>query len=127
MEHDRESGQTAADFLKDVKAELGLRAGFELVCAVAGADGDRKAVASGAGDELLDVLGTGVGAVFGGDVDFVFDSCEGAELGLYDHAVVMGIFHYLFCERDVVLEGFGGRVDHYGGESVVDAGFAELK
>ena len=34
----RKAGQTAFDILKNVKAELGLRAGLELICAVRGAD-----------------------------------------------------------------------------------------
>ena len=38
----REAGQTALNILKNVKAELGLRAGLELICAVRGADSDCK-------------------------------------------------------------------------------------
>ena len=63
VQHDGETGQTLRDLLENVEAQLGLRAGLELVRAVAGADGDGEAVAAGAGHEFLDVLGTGVGAV----------------------------------------------------------------
>ena len=61
MQHDRETGQTSGDFLENVEAELRLRAGLELIRAVAGADGDGQRVAAGALHKLLHVLGTGVG------------------------------------------------------------------
>ena len=41
----REAGQVLLNGLKHVEAELRLRAGLELVCAVAGADGDGQGVA----------------------------------------------------------------------------------
>ena len=61
VQHDREAGQAAGDLLQHVEAQLGLRAGLELIRAVAGADGDGQRVAAGAADELLDLLGVGVG------------------------------------------------------------------
>ena len=79
------------DLFEDVKAKLGLGAGLELVCAVAGADGDGQRVAAGAGDELLDLFGAGVGAVLSGDLDLVLNAGESAKLGLNDDAVVMRV------------------------------------
>ncbi|MPM66919.1 hypothetical protein SDC9_113833 [bioreactor metagenome] len=58
VQHDGEAGQPAADILQDVKAQLGLA--FELERAVAGADGNRQAVAAGLGDKLFHILGAGI-------------------------------------------------------------------
>ena len=69
----------------------------------------------------------GVGRILGGDVHLVLDAGERTQLGLDDDAVVMGILHDLARDLDVLLEGLGGRVDHDGGETVLDAGLARLK
>ena len=127
VQHDGEAGQTLRDLLENVEAELGLRAGLELVRAVARADGDGETVAAGAGHEFLDILGTGVGAVLGLDVDVVLHARERAELGLNDDTVVVRVFDDLAGESDVVLEGLAAAVDHDGGEAAVDAALAELK
>ena len=79
------------------------------------------------GDELLDLFGTGVGGVLGGDLDLVLDAGQSAQLGLDDHAVVVGILNDLAGDRDVLLKGLGGAVDHDGGEAAVDAGLAGLE
>ena len=55
------------------KAQLGVGAGLELVSAVAGADSDCQRVTAGAGHELFNFFGTGVGSSLSGDVDFVFE------------------------------------------------------
>ena len=52
---------------------------------------------------------------------------QGAELGLDDHAVVMGVLDDLAGDLDVLVEGLGGGVDHDGGEAAVDAGLAGLE
>ena len=77
--------------------------------------------------EFLDVLGTGVGAVLGLDVDVVLHARKRAELGLDDDAVVVRVFDDLAGEGDVVLEGLAAAVDHDGGEAAVDAALAKLK
>ena len=101
MQNDREAGQTAGDLFEDVEAQgrrnentvsiAGALLGLELVSAVAGADGDGQRVAAGLGDELLDLFGAGVGGLVCGDLHVVLDTGERAQLGLDDHAVVMGV------------------------------------
>ena len=73
----------------------GALLGLELIRAVAGADGDGQRVAAGLGDELLHLLGTGVGRLVGGHLHLVLDAGQGAQLGLHHHAVVMGVLHDL--------------------------------
>ena len=63
VQNDGEAGQLGDDLLQDVEAQLGVGAGLELVSAVGGADGDGQGVTAGTGDELLDLLGTGVVSV----------------------------------------------------------------
>ncbi len=41
--------------------------------------------------------------------------------------MVVGIFHHLAGQGDVLLVGLAGTVDHDGGEAAVDAALAELK
>ena len=86
MQHDGEAGQTLGDFLQNVEAQRGRNKdavgvagallGLELVSAVAGADGDGKRVAAGLGDELLDLLGMGVGRLVRRDLDLVLNAGE---------------------------------------------------
>ena len=127
MQHDGEAGQLTDDFLQDVKAQLGLGAGLELVSAVAGTDGDGQGIAAGLGHELLHLLGTGIVGVFSGDVHFVLYAGQRAQLGLYHHAMVMGVLHHLAGDLNVLRKRLGGSVDHYGGETAVDAGLAGFK
>ena len=101
MQNDREAGQTLGDLFEHVEAEgrrdqnalfvAGALGSGELVCAVAGADGDGQRVAAGLGDELLDLFRTGVGGSVRRDLDFVLDAGQRAQLGLDDDAVVMGV------------------------------------
>ena len=70
-----------------------------------GADGDSERIDAGAGDELLDLFGTGVGGILCGDVHIVLDAGELAELTLNDDAVCVSIFNDLLGEGDVVLKG----------------------
>ena len=127
MQNYREAGQTLLNILKDVKAELGLRAGLELVCAVGGTDSDSQRVAAGALDKFLNVLGSGIRAVLMGNLNLVLYSGEGTELCLNDDAVVMCIFNNLLGQSNILLEGLGGSVYHNGGKSAVNAGLAQLK
>ena len=105
----------------------GALLGLELIGAVAGADGDGQRVAAGLGDELLHLLGAGVGRIVGGDLDLILDAGQGAQLGLHDNAVVVGILHDLLGDLDILGKGLGGGVDHDGGEAAVDAALAGLK
>ena len=71
MEHDGEAGQALGDLFQHVEAQgrrdqdalliAGALGGGKLIGAVAGADGDGQRVAAGLGDELLHLLGMGVG------------------------------------------------------------------
>ena len=71
MEHDGEAGQTLDDLVQDIEAQgrgnqlalliAGALVGGKLIGAVGGADGDSQRVAAGLGDELLYLLGAGVG------------------------------------------------------------------
>ena len=92
-----------------------------------GTNGDGKGVAAGLGDEFLDFFGMGVGRLVRRDLDLVLNAGEGAELGLDDHAVVMGILDDLAGQGDIVLKGLGGSVNHDGREAAVDAALAQLK
>ena len=127
MQDDGEAGEAFPDLLEDIEAELGLRPGLELVGAVAGADGDGQGIHARAGDELLDLLGAGVAAVLRADVHVVLDAGQTAELAFDDHAVVVGVFHHLAGEGDVVLEAVLAAVDHDAGEAAVDAALADLE
>ena len=94
---------------------------------MAGADGDGQTIHPRGLDELLYLVGVGVGGVGGGDVHVVLDAGQTAQLPFHHHAVGVGVLHHLTGEGDVVLEGMLGPVDHHGGEAPVDAGFADLK
>ena len=135
MQNDGEAGQTLDNFFQNVEAEgrrnqdaffiAGALFGLELVCAVAGADGDGKAVAAGLCNELFDFFRTGVGT--DSMADFVFDAGQSAELSFDNNAVVVCVLNDLLGDLDVLLEGLGRCVDHNGGEAVVDAGLAGLE
>ena len=106
MEDDRESGDALFDLLEDVEADAGIRAGFELVGAVAGADGDGEGVDAGAVQERLNFFRTGVGVLLG--LDFVFDAGEDAEFAFDRHVELVRVFDDLLGQGDVVVEGLGG-------------------
>ena len=137
MQHDGEAGQTLGDLLQHVEAQrrrnqdallvAGALGGSELIGAVAGADGDGQGVAAGLGDELLDLFGTGVGGILGGDLHFILHAGQGAQLGLDHNAAVVGILDHLLGDLNVFGEGLGGSVDHDGGKAAVDAALAGLK
>ena len=127
MKHYRESGQTALDILKNIKAELGIGAGLELVRTVRGADRNCEGVAAGALHKLLNVFGTGVGGVLCADLDLVLDSGKRSQLCLDDDTVVVCILDDLTGKSDVVLKRLRGSVDHNGGKAAVDAGLTKLK
>ena len=43
----------------------------------------------------------------------VFHSCEHAELTLYSHIVLVGIFDYFLCQGHILLVGKVRTVDHH--------------
>ena len=127
MQNDGELGQSLGDLLQHVKAELRLGAGLELICAVAGADGDCQGVNTGAGDEFLHLVGVGEHSVLGLDLYVVLNACQLAKLTLYHHAVCVSIFHDLAGQCDVVLKGMVRAVDHDRSKAAVDASLADLE
>ena len=137
MENDGEAGQALGDLFEDVEAQgrrdqnalfvAGALGSRELVCAVAGADGDGQGVTAGLGNEFLDLFRTGIGSGVRSDLDLILDAGEGAKLGLDDDAVVMRVLDDLLGDLDVLGKGLGGRVDHDGGEAAVNAGLACLE
>ena len=137
VKNDREAGQAAANLFEDVEAErrrnqnalfvAGALLGGELICAVGGADGDGEGVNTGAGDEFLDLFGTGVGGILSADLDVVLDAGQTAELALDNCAALVCVLDDTTGQLDVVLEGMVRAVDHDGGEAAVDAGLADLE
>ena len=136
MENDREAGKLLFDFVKNVECErrgheapglgiAGALLGFELVCAVAGTDGDCEGVASGAGCEVNYFLGTGVVGFLCGNL--IFDTCENAELGLYGNVILVCIVNNLLCEGDVLFVRKGGSINHDGAEAHIHAALAKLE
>ena len=69
----------------------------------------------------------GVGSLVCGDLHFVLDAGQRAELSFDDDAVVVRVLDDLLGDLDVLCEGLGGSVDHDGGKAAVDAGLAGLK
>ena len=83
VEYDGELGEALADLFENVKAERrrnkdallvsGALCGSELICAVGGTDRDSEGVNAGAGYEILNLLGTGVGGVLSYNV--ILNTC----------------------------------------------------
>ena len=137
MKHNGESGQALHDLVQDIKAQgrrnqlallvAGALGGSELVSAVAGADGDSQGVAAGLLHELLDLLGMSVVGLLGRDLHVILDAGQSAQLGLHNHAVVVGVLNHLLGDFNVLSKGLAGGVDHDGGKAAVDAALAGLK
>ena len=90
-------------------------------------DGNGERIHAGAGHEFLDLVRLGVGGVCGIHMDIVLDAGELAQLTLHHDAMRVGILHDLAGQRDVVLKGMLGAVDHNGGEPAVDARLADVE
>ena len=105
VQNDRETGKTLLNLFKDIEPKHGLCAGFEFVCAVAGADCDCKAVNTGTLNKFLNLRGVGVACILCGNIDIVLDALKPSEFTLNNNAVIVCIFNDLTGEFDVVLEG----------------------
>ena len=136
VEYDGEAGELLLDFVENVECEgrryqtaglgiAGALLGFELVCAVAGADGDCEGIAAGAGCEVDNLFGTGVVGFLCGNL--ILYACEDAEFGLDCHIVLVCIFNNLLGEGDVLFVRKGRCIDHHGTEAHIDATLAELE
>ena len=100
----REAGQAFFNFFENVEAEHGLVAWLELVCTVAGSDGNGKGVNAGALNKFFDLVGSGVRGILGADVYVILNSCKSAKLTLNADVVSMSILHNLSGQCDVILE-----------------------
>ena len=136
VENDREARELLFDGVEDVECErrrneaAGLRVdgalfGFELVCAVGGADGDREGVDAGLGDEVDDFFRLGVVGDFGSN--FIFNAREDAEFAFDGDAELVSEIADLLGQGDVLVVRKSGAVDHDGGEAEFDAALAELE
>ena len=127
MKHDRETGQTLFDFFKNIKAELRLGSGFELISAVACAYRNSKAVNACTLDKFLNLSRIGIACIFSGNIYIVFNAFKSSEFALNYNTVIMGIFNDPACECNLVFKGLMRTVDHYGCKSSVNAAFAQFK
>ena len=137
VQNDRESGQSLGDFFQNVEAQgrrnkdavrvacALLRS--ELVSAVGSTDGDGQRVAACSGNELFYFFRTCVAGLSGFYYDFVFYAFKSTQLSLYDYAVGVRVLNDLLCQSDVVLERFGGSIDHNGSKSTVNTALAKLE
>ena len=136
VEYDGEAGELLLDFVENVECEgrryqtaglgiAGALLGFELVCAVAGADGDCEGIAAGAGCEVDNLFGTGVVGFLCGNL--ILYACENAEFGLDGDIVLVCIFDNFAGEGDVLFVRERRSVDHDGAEAHVDAALAKLE
>ena len=94
---------------------------------MAGADGNGQRVHTGAGNKFFHFFGTGIGSVFGTDIDIVFNAGELAQLPFDDYAVIVGVFHDLFGQSDIFFKRKFRTVDHDRGKTTVDTAFANFK
>ena len=135
VENDRETGKSLFDFSEDVETERrrnedalfvsGALLSSELVSAVGSTDGDCERVNAGLGNEFFNFFRLGVGRMFCYNV--IFNTCENAEFAFYYYAVSVCLFNDLLGESDVVFKGVVRTVDHNGGETAIDAGFADFE
>ena len=113
MQHDGEAGKLLLHLLQHIEAQLGLSTGLELISTVAGTDSDSQGVAAGLIHKFLHLLGASVGGILGGYVYLVLDAGQSAKLSFYHHAMIVGIFHHLAGQGDILSKGLGGCVDHH--------------
>ena len=137
MQDDREAGQFFFYFGQYVEGE-GRRNqhsvriffalfGFELLTAVAGADGNRQGVYSGSLYKILHFFGLRIVAFFGRNI--VFNAGQNAQLAFNRNIVflLVRVIAYFFCQFYVFFIGQRRTVDHNGRKSHLNAGFAQFK
>ena len=135
VENDGELGKALADLLENIEAKRRRNkdallvscalCGSELVCAVGGTDRDREGVNTGAGNEILNLFGTGVGGVL--SANFILNACKNTELALNNASALVSVINDLLGQGDIVFVVEMRTVDHNGGETAVDAGLTDLK
>lgn len=68
-----------------------------------------------------------VGGILGGDLYLILNACQGAQLRLYHHAVVMRILNNLLCDLNILSKGLAGCVNHHRGKAAVNTALAQFK
>ena len=127
MQNDWEAGQLFRHFSEDVKAQLRLLTGLELICTMACADGDGEGVNARAGYEILHLFRLGEIRIVGRNIDVIFNACQLTKLALYHNAMRMRILDDLAGELHILLIRLGGAIDHNGSKAAVNAAFAGFK
>ena len=127
MEHDREAGQLLGAFFQYIEPELGLCAGLEFICAVAGADRNCEGVAAGTRCKINNLFRMGVHRFVRFNRYFVLNTGQGSQFCFNHNTMVMRIFHNLAGQGDIFFIRLGGSVDHNGSETAVNAALAEFK
>jgi hypothetical protein len=135
VEYDREAGKLGHNSVEDVESQgrgnelaffvAGALLGSELVSTVGSADRDSEGVAAGAGSEVDNLFGVGVGVVVGRN--FVFNAGENAELTFYSYVVLVSVFYNLLGKSYVFFVGEVRTINHDRREARVDAAFAEFE
>ena len=88
---------------------------------------DCERIDAGLGYKLFNLFGTGVGGILGGNLYVVLNAGKTSELAFDHNTVSVSVFNDLLGNCNVVLEGVVRAVDHYGGETAVDARLADFE
>ena len=133
----RESGDLFHDLLENIKAERGRNEdtlfvsrallGRELICAVGGTDSNSEGVNTGLGNELLNLLGTGVGGILGGNRNLVLNAGQRAQLGLDGDTMIVSVLNDLLGDLNILSKGLGRGVDHNGSKAAIDTALTGLE
>ena len=137
MENDRELRDLLLDLCEDVETELRryenavsiaralLR--FELECAMGRADSDSQGINASLLDEFLNFFRLRVSCIMSSNLDVILDTSQFTQLSLDDYATCMSVLNDFLSDFDVLFEVIVGTVDHDGGETTINAGFASLE
>ena len=137
MKNDRESWKFLNDVLQNVETQWRWNKdtflvtctliSSEFVSTVRSSDSDCKGITSGSVYELFYFFWSGVALMTSLNYYFILDTSQSSKLSLNYCTVSMSILNYLFGQSDVVLKRFGGSIDHNGGKSTIDTGFAKFE
>ena len=118
----RTMGSGAAFLISRRRSSLSSGVEVRGVDPVARPDGHGQAVDAGLGDEAGGLLGLGVDDVVGAALGVPVGLADGAELALDGQPDGVRGLDHLLGDRDVLLEGQEGLVDHDAGEPGLDGG-----
>ena len=121
MQYDGEAGEFLHNGVENVESQRGRNQlavlvacallGSELVGAVACADRDGEGVATGAGSEVDNLFGVGVGVVVRRNL--ILNAGKNAELALNSYVVSVSVINNLLSEGNVLLVGEVRTIDHH--------------